>query len=146
MFFWFFFFLCEIVKSDPTGDLEKKCDLEISPMCNQQVDSVPAIQTGECASPGVTSARSCLPAPLWLTLCPLPPGFISYIVEPLFEEWQRFTEPSPLSGAMMAHLHRNKARWGRLRYAHTQSHSHAEEPEEGGGGGGGGGGEGGDIP
>lgn len=33
---------------DPSGDLEKKFDLEISPMCNQQADSVPAIQTGEC--------------------------------------------------------------------------------------------------
>lgn len=29
------------------GDLERKCDLEISPMCNQQADSVPAIQIGE---------------------------------------------------------------------------------------------------
>lgn len=30
-----------------TGDLERKFDLEISPMCNQQADSVPAIQIGE---------------------------------------------------------------------------------------------------
>lgn len=30
-----------------TGDLEKKFDLEISPMCNQQADSIPAIQIGE---------------------------------------------------------------------------------------------------
>lgn len=35
------------VEMDPTGDLEKKFDLEISPMCNQQADTVPAIQTGE---------------------------------------------------------------------------------------------------
>ncbi|XP_070705791.1 3',5'-cyclic-AMP phosphodiesterase 7B-like isoform X1 [Pempheris klunzingeri] len=99
------------------GDLERKFDLEISPLCNQQADSVPAIQT----------------------------GFISYIVEPLFEEWQRFTEPSLLSQTMMGHLHKNKARWSRLRYAHThsdtQTHSHAEEPK-----GGGGGGEGEEIP
>lgn len=33
-----------------TGDLERKFDLEISPLCNQQADSVPAIQAGECAS------------------------------------------------------------------------------------------------
>ncbi|XP_070843829.1 3',5'-cyclic-AMP phosphodiesterase 7B-like isoform X2 [Chaetodon trifascialis] len=94
------------------GDLERKFDLEISPLCNQQADSVPAIQT----------------------------GFISYIVEPLFEEWHRFTEPSPLSQTMMGHLHKNKARWSRLRYAHTpsdmQTHAHAEEPEPEGGGGG----------
>ncbi|KAF1376535.1 hypothetical protein PFLUV_G00212490 [Perca fluviatilis] len=96
------------------GDLERKFDFEISPQCNQQADSVPAIQI----------------------------GFISYIVEPLFEEWHRFTEPSVLSQNMMGHLYKNKARWSRLRYAHTPSdtetHSHAEEP-------GGGGGEGGDI-
>lgn len=30
-----------------TGDLERKFDLEISPLCNQQADSVPAIQIGE---------------------------------------------------------------------------------------------------
>ncbi|XP_037606038.1 cAMP-specific 3',5'-cyclic phosphodiesterase 7B-like isoform X1 [Sebastes umbrosus] len=100
------------------GDLERKFNLEISPLCNQQADSVPAIQI----------------------------GFISYIVEPLFDEWHRFTEPSPLSQTMMGHLHKNRARWTRLRHAHTasdtQTHSHVEQPE----GGGGGGGEGEDIP
>ncbi|XP_032399116.1 cAMP-specific 3',5'-cyclic phosphodiesterase 7B isoform X2 [Etheostoma spectabile] len=97
------------------GDLERKFDFEISPQCNQQADSVPAIQI----------------------------GFISYIVEPLFEEWHRFTEPSLLSRNMMAHLYKNKARWSCLRNAHTpsesQTHSHVEEAE------GGRGGEGGDI-
>ncbi|XP_068198749.1 3',5'-cyclic-AMP phosphodiesterase 7B-like isoform X2 [Antennarius striatus] len=85
------------------GDLERRCDLEISPLCDQQADSVPAIQM----------------------------GFISYIVEPLFDEWRRFTEPSPLSQAMMGHLHKNKAHWSRLRYAHTpsdtQTHTQAEQ-------------------
>lgn len=33
-----------------TGDLERKFDLEISPLCNQQADSVPAIQIGEYQS------------------------------------------------------------------------------------------------
>uniref|UniRef100_A0A3P8PE24 Phosphodiesterase n=1 Tax=Astatotilapia calliptera TaxID=8154 RepID=A0A3P8PE24_ASTCA len=75
------------------GDLEKKFDLEISPLCNQQSDSVPAIQI----------------------------GFISYIVEPLFEEWHRFTEPSLLSQTMLDHLHKNKANWSSLRCAHTPS-------------------------
>lgn len=42
------------------------------------------------------------------------PGFISYIVEPLFEEWQRFTEPSLLSRTMLGHLQQNKARWSSL--------------------------------
>lgn len=75
------------------------------------------------------------------------PGFISYIVEPLFEEWLRFTEPSLLSQTMMGHLHKNKARWSCLRYAHapsdTQTRPHTEETEPEGGGGGG---EGEDIP
>ncbi|KAM9355580.1 3',5'-cyclic-AMP phosphodiesterase 7B-like isoform 1-T1 [Pholidichthys leucotaenia] len=89
------------------GDLERKFDLEISPLCNQQADTVPAVQM----------------------------SFISYIVEPLFVEWHRFTEPSPLSQTMMGHLYKNKATWSSLRCAHTpsdtQPHSHAEEPEGG---------------
>ncbi|XP_029318431.1 cAMP-specific 3',5'-cyclic phosphodiesterase 7B-like isoform X2 [Cottoperca gobio] len=102
------------------GDLERKFGMEISPLCNQETDSVPAIQI----------------------------GFISYIVKPLFDEWHRFTEHSPLSQTMMGHLNKNQAHWSRLRYAHThsdtQTHTHAVEPESegGGGGGGGGGGEG----
>ncbi|XP_077409041.1 3',5'-cyclic-AMP phosphodiesterase 7B-like isoform X4 [Vanacampus margaritifer] len=68
------------------GDLERKFNLEVSPLCDQKADSIPAIQT----------------------------GFISYIVEPLFTEWRRFTGPSVLSRAMMAHLRRNKVRWTRL--------------------------------
>ncbi|KAM6915168.1 3',5'-cyclic-AMP phosphodiesterase 7B-like [Xenentodon cancila] len=87
------------------GELERKFDLEISPLCDQQADSVPAIQT----------------------------GFISYIVEPLFEEWHRFTEPSLLSQTMLGHLHKNKACWSRLRYARTlsdtQTHPYAQEAE-----------------
>ncbi|CAG5928127.1 unnamed protein product [Menidia menidia] len=92
------------------GDLERKFDLEISPLCDQRADSVPAIQT----------------------------GFISYIVEPLFEEWHRFTEPSPLSQAMLGQLHKNKACWSRLRHANQPSDTQTEEPE--------GDGEGEDIP
>ncbi|XP_040017368.2 3',5'-cyclic-AMP phosphodiesterase 7B [Gasterosteus aculeatus] len=86
------------------GDLERKFDMEISPLCNQQADSVPAIQI----------------------------GFISYIVAPLFEEWHRFTEPSPLSHTMMGHLHRNQARWSRLLRADTQTQPRATEPRPGG--------------
>ncbi|KAM8825837.1 3',5'-cyclic-AMP phosphodiesterase 7B-like isoform 1-T1 [Synchiropus picturatus] len=96
------------------GDLERKFDLEISPLCNQQSDSVPTIQI----------------------------GFISYIVAPLFEEWHRFTEPSLLSRTMMTHLHKNKAHWNYLLYSHgsseSQIHPDADEPEGDGGGGGGG--------
>ncbi|XP_013874362.1 cAMP-specific 3',5'-cyclic phosphodiesterase 7B isoform X2 [Austrofundulus limnaeus] len=83
------------------GDLERKLNLEISPLCDRQTDSVPAVQI----------------------------GFISYIVEPLFDEWQRFTEPSLLSQLMMSNLHKNKARWGRLRCVHAPAETQAEEPE-----------------
>ncbi|XP_056150147.1 cAMP-specific 3',5'-cyclic phosphodiesterase 7B-like [Lampris incognitus] len=91
------------------GDLERKFDLEISPLCNQQADTVPTIQI----------------------------GFITYIVEPLFEEWHRFTEPSLLSQTMMGHLHKNKARWGHLRHTRAPAemcmHPLAEEEPKGGG-------------
>uniref|UniRef100_A0A8C5GFP1 Phosphodiesterase n=1 Tax=Gouania willdenowi TaxID=441366 RepID=A0A8C5GFP1_GOUWI len=88
------------------GDLEREYDLEISPLCNQQADTVPVIQI----------------------------GFISYIVEPLFVEWHRFTDPSPLSLTMMGHIHKNKACWNNLRCAaHTPTHSPTEEPEPEGG-------------
>uniref|UniRef100_A0A3B5A7B2 Phosphodiesterase 7B n=1 Tax=Stegastes partitus TaxID=144197 RepID=A0A3B5A7B2_9TELE len=56
-------------------------------------------------------------------------GFISYIVEPLFEEWQRFTEPSPLSTTMMGHLHQNKAGWSRLRCQNSDSDSDSDSEE-----------------
>lgn len=56
-------------------------------------------------------------------------GFISYIVEPLFDEWQRFTEPSLLSQLMMSNLHKNKARWSHLRCAHAPAETQAGEPE-----------------
>ncbi|KAL6096010.1 pde7b [Pungitius sinensis] len=94
------------------GDLERNLDMEISPLCNQLADSVPAIQI----------------------------GFISYIVAPLFEEWHRFAEPSPLSRTMMGHLHKNKARWSRLLCARAASdprtHPGAAGPGSGGEGGG----------
>ncbi|XP_006625950.1 3',5'-cyclic-AMP phosphodiesterase 7B isoform X1 [Lepisosteus oculatus] len=74
------------------GDLESKFDLEVSPLCNQQIDTIPGIQI----------------------------GFMTYIVEPLFEEWSRFTDNSALSEVMMSHLRKNKARWRHLR--HKQHH------------------------
>nr|XP_015802579.2 cAMP-specific 3',5'-cyclic phosphodiesterase 7B isoform X1 [Nothobranchius furzeri] len=90
------------------GDLERKLNLEISPLCDKLTDSVPAVQI----------------------------GFISYIVQPLFQEWQRFTEPSLLSQMMMSNLHKNKDRWSRLWCVHAASETqpHSEEPGGGGGG------------
>uniref|UniRef100_A0A8D1L4D6 Phosphodiesterase n=1 Tax=Sus scrofa TaxID=9823 RepID=A0A8D1L4D6_PIG len=68
------------------GDLEQKFELEISPLCNQQKDSIPSIQI----------------------------GFMTYIVEPLFQEWARFTGHSALSESMLSHLAHNKAQWKSL--------------------------------
>lgn len=60
-------------------------------------------------------------------------------MEPLFEEWQRFTQPSLLSQTMTGHLKKNKARWSRLRYAQASVDVHScsrdDEPEGGEGGG-----------
>ncbi|XP_006123920.1 3',5'-cyclic-AMP phosphodiesterase 7B isoform X2 [Pelodiscus sinensis] len=78
------------------GDLEQKFELEISPLCNQQKDSIPSIQI----------------------------GFMTYIVEPLFEEWARFTGDTPLSENMLSHLRRNKAKWRSfLHKQHSSSRS-----------------------
>ncbi|XP_058027213.1 cAMP-specific 3',5'-cyclic phosphodiesterase 7B isoform X2 [Ahaetulla prasina] len=68
------------------GDLEQKFDLEISPLCNQKKDTIPSIQI----------------------------GFMTYIVEPLFEEWANFTGNTHLSENMLNHLRRNKTKWKRL--------------------------------
>ncbi|XP_068087727.1 3',5'-cyclic-AMP phosphodiesterase 7B isoform X2 [Hyperolius riggenbachi] len=68
------------------GDLERKFGLEVSPLCNQQKDSIPSIQV----------------------------GFITYIAEPLFVEWARFSGDTPLSVNMLNHLRKNKAKWRAL--------------------------------
>uniref|UniRef100_A0A8C0MBG7 Phosphodiesterase n=1 Tax=Canis lupus familiaris TaxID=9615 RepID=A0A8C0MBG7_CANLF len=57
-------------------------------------------------------------------------GFMTYIVEPLFREWARFTGNSALSENMLRHLSHNKAQWKSLLPKQQRSSS-------GGGGGGG---------
>ncbi|KAJ8272663.1 hypothetical protein GJAV_G00091950 [Gymnothorax javanicus] len=64
------------------GDIEKKLNLEVSPLCDSQANSIGNIQI----------------------------GFITYMVEPLFTEWARFSD-TQLSRCMLEHLTRNKARW-----------------------------------
>lgn len=61
-----------------------------------------------------------------LTSCPLhvSPGFMTYIVEPLFERWAQFTGNTPLSENMLNHLRRNKAKWRSLLHKqHSSSRS-----------------------
>ncbi|XP_048152453.1 cAMP-specific 3',5'-cyclic phosphodiesterase 7B isoform X2 [Corvus hawaiiensis] len=78
------------------GDLEQKFELEISPLCNQQKDTIPSIQI----------------------------GFMTYIVEPLFERWAQFTGNTPLSENMLNHLRRNKTKWRSLLHKqHSSSRS-----------------------
>ncbi|XP_069462849.1 3',5'-cyclic-AMP phosphodiesterase 7B isoform X2 [Ambystoma mexicanum] len=89
------------------GDLEKKFHLEISPLCNKQKDTIPSIQI----------------------------GFMTYIVEPLFDEWARFTGGTRLSENMLSHLRKNKAIWRDLQHKQrSQSNDHPSpvtENEEG---------------
>ncbi|XP_039610516.1 high affinity cAMP-specific 3',5'-cyclic phosphodiesterase 7A isoform X1 [Polypterus senegalus] len=64
------------------GDIEKKYKLEVSPLCDRQLETVADIQI----------------------------GFITYVVEPLFVEWARFTD-TRLSQTMLGYLGLNKAGW-----------------------------------
>ncbi|CAB1349818.1 unnamed protein product [Coregonus sp. 'balchen'] len=67
------------------GDIEKKHKLEVSPLCDSQSNSMGNIQI----------------------------GFMTYVVEPLFAEWGRFSD-TRLSQTMLGHLGLNKASWGGL--------------------------------
>ncbi|XP_048841874.1 cAMP-specific 3',5'-cyclic phosphodiesterase 7B-like isoform X1 [Brienomyrus brachyistius] len=86
------------------GDLERKSHLEISPLCDQQLETIPVIQT----------------------------GFITCIVEPLFEEWMRFTNGSLLAKNMLGHLKRNKALWRQLHHTQHKQAAGRATPSRGG--------------
>uniref|UniRef100_A0A7M4FI05 Phosphodiesterase n=1 Tax=Crocodylus porosus TaxID=8502 RepID=A0A7M4FI05_CROPO len=64
------------------GDIEKKYHLGVSPLCDRQSETVANIQI----------------------------GFMTYLVEPLFAEWARFSN-TRLSQTMLGHLGLNKASW-----------------------------------
>lgn len=84
------------------GDLEECLHLEVSPLCNQQKDTIPSIQI----------------------------AFMSYIVEPLFVEWSRFTENTRLTVTMMSHLRKNKARWRGLVLKRHNSEENSTQANE----------------
>ncbi|KAK2491537.1 hypothetical protein MC885_002385 [Smutsia gigantea] len=65
-----------------TGDIEKKYHLGVSPLCDRQTESIANIQI----------------------------GFMTYLVEPLFTEWARFSD-TRLSQTMLGHVGLNKASW-----------------------------------
>ncbi|MEE6463861.1 hypothetical protein FKM82_006079 [Ascaphus truei] len=64
------------------GDVEKKCKLDPSPLCDRLTSDITNIQI----------------------------GFLTYLVEPLFVEWARFTN-TRLSQTMLGHIGLNIASW-----------------------------------
>ncbi|KAK5849712.1 hypothetical protein PBY51_014024 [Eleginops maclovinus] len=84
------------------GDIEKKHKLEVSPVCDRGINTVGDIQI----------------------------GFMSYVVEPLFAEWTRFSD-TRLSQTMMGHMRLNKASWGALQQQQTSVSVEAEPSSPG---------------
>lgn len=58
--------------------------------------------------------EACFPALMVMGFALPVLGFMTYIVEPLFREWARFTGNSTLSENMLSHLAHNKAQWKSL--------------------------------
>ncbi|XP_053198475.1 high affinity cAMP-specific 3',5'-cyclic phosphodiesterase 7A isoform X1 [Scomber japonicus] len=79
------------------GDIEKKHKLEVSPVCNRENNTVGNIQI----------------------------GFMTYVAEPLFAEWARFSD-TRLSQTMLGHMGLNKASWGGLQQEQTTVSEEAE--------------------
>ncbi|KAJ6664007.1 hypothetical protein lerEdw1_008961, partial [Lerista edwardsae] len=74
------------------GDVEKKYQLGVSPLCDRQTETIANIQI----------------------------GFITYLVEPLFAEWVRFSN-TRLSQTMLGHLGLNKASWNGMQREQSSS-------------------------
>ncbi|XP_032407184.1 high affinity 3',5'-cyclic-AMP phosphodiesterase 7A isoform X2 [Xiphophorus hellerii] len=84
------------------GDIEKKHKLQVSPLCDRETNTVGNIQI----------------------------GFMTYVAEPLFGEWARFSD-TRLSQTMLGHMGLNKASWGGLQPEQTAI---SEETETSAGG------------
>uniref|UniRef100_A0A5F7ZQ95 Phosphodiesterase n=1 Tax=Macaca mulatta TaxID=9544 RepID=A0A5F7ZQ95_MACMU len=74
------------------GDIEKKYHLGVSPLCDRHTESIANIQI----------------------------GFMTYLVEPLFTEWARFSN-TRLSQTMLGHVGLNKASWKGLQREQSSS-------------------------
>lgn len=74
------------------GDIEKKYHLGVSPLCDRHSESIANIQI----------------------------GFMTYLVEPLFTEWARFSN-TRLSQTMLGHVGLNKASWKGLQREQASS-------------------------
>ncbi|XP_022534990.1 high affinity cAMP-specific 3',5'-cyclic phosphodiesterase 7A isoform X2 [Astyanax mexicanus] len=88
------------------GDIERRNHLDMSILCDRNSNSVDKIQI----------------------------GFMSFVVEPLFVEWARFSD-TPLSHIMLGHMASNKYKWTHLPQADlrepTQSTSSKTLPQGG---------------
>ncbi|XP_066514446.1 high affinity 3',5'-cyclic-AMP phosphodiesterase 7A-like isoform X1 [Hoplias malabaricus] len=88
------------------GDIERKQNLDVSVLCDRNSNTVAKIQI----------------------------GFISFVVEPLFLEWSRFSD-TPLSRVMLGHMTSNKYNWTHLQQEDlretTQSTSSKTLPQGG---------------
>lgn len=80
------------------GDCERKLKLPITPMCDRYTTSIAKIQS----------------------------GFMEYVVNPLFQEWQRFI-PSMLSKDMLKNVSNNKSRWEMERADELQKEAELNE-------------------
>ncbi|KAM5158390.1 high affinity 3',5'-cyclic-AMP phosphodiesterase 7A isoform 1-T1 [Mantella aurantiaca] len=78
------------------GDVERKCNLDLSPLCDRNTSNIANIQI----------------------------GFITYLVQPLFVEWARFSN-TRLSQTMLGHVGLNKASWKGM----LQERSSSEETD-----------------
>ncbi|XP_029447251.1 high affinity cAMP-specific 3',5'-cyclic phosphodiesterase 7A isoform X2 [Rhinatrema bivittatum] len=74
------------------GDVERKYRLDVSPLCDRHKENISDIQI----------------------------GFITYLVEPLFVEWARFSN-TRLSQTMLGHVGLNKASWKGMQQEQSSS-------------------------
>uniref|UniRef100_A0A1A8E3B1 Phosphodiesterase n=1 Tax=Nothobranchius kadleci TaxID=1051664 RepID=A0A1A8E3B1_NOTKA len=85
------------------GDIERKHKLEVGPLCDRETNTVGKIQI----------------------------DFMTYVAEPLFAEWARFSDTC-LSQTMLGHMGLNKASWGGLQQEQTPVSEEAEPSAAGG--------------
>ncbi|XP_069477224.1 high affinity 3',5'-cyclic-AMP phosphodiesterase 7A isoform X2 [Ambystoma mexicanum] len=83
------------------GDVERKYKLEVSPLCDRHTANKANIQI----------------------------GFITYLVEPLFIEWSRFSN-TRLSQTMLGHVGLNKAGWKGLLLEQSSSGEETDPAQE----------------
>ncbi|XP_053595822.1 uncharacterized protein LOC103575125 isoform X2 [Microplitis demolitor] len=73
------------------GDYERQLNLPVTPLCDRASMSISKIQV----------------------------GFFEFVVTPLYQEWHRFLNSSPLSLKIMANLRSNHHRWQSLKNSDT---------------------------